>query len=278
MTVTCMIGGNTPSDRAALDYACSLARRLGQPITGLCAFPDPTTALIYATSPYMIGVGGPALDRVREAQEELIEDCRKMFDEVVSNAGLTDAATFTSETNLPARAAVAAATLAEAMVFPHQAGTGEHVLGEPFERTMMDSALPVVLAAAELAETGRALVAWDGSPQAARAVRLHLPLLKLMDEVVIAQNPEDMSQLTAQNPAASPEVLAAWLDQRGITNSTVSFGGPVASGLVEAAGRHRCEMIVSGAYGSSRAGEMLFGGATRGLLKTEGAPALALAH
>jgi hypothetical protein len=163
-----MIGGNAPSDRAALDYACSLARRLGQPITGLCAFPDPTTALIYATSPYMIGVGGPALDRVREAQEELIGDCRKMFDEVVSSAGLTDAATFTSETNLPARAAVAAATLSEAMVFPHEAGTGEHVLGEPFERTMMDSALPVVLAPAEMAETGRALIAWDGSPQAAR--------------------------------------------------------------------------------------------------------------
>ena len=278
MTVTCMIGGTSPSDRAALDYACSLARRLGQPITGLCAFPDPTTALIYATSPYMIGVGGPALDRVREAQETLIQDCQSMCEEVVSNAGLTDQSSFITETNLPARAAVAAATLAEAMVFPHEVGTGEHVLGEAFERTMMDSALPVVTAAAEMTETGRALIAWDGSPQAARAVRLHLPLLKVMDEVVIAQNPDDMSELTAQNPAASPDTLSAWLSQRGIANSTVSFSGPVAKGLVDAAGQNRCEMIVSGAYGSSRAGEMLFGGATRGLLKAGGAVALALAH
>ena len=278
MTVTCMISGTNNSDRAALDYAATLARRFGQPFSGMCALPDPTTALIYATSPYMIGVGGPALDGVRKAQEALVADCEDMFKAAAAEASLTDKATFTHETNLPARAAVSAATLADAIVFPHEAGSGEHVLAEAFERTMMDSALPVVLAAAEMNETGRALIAWDGSPQAARAVRLHLPLLQLMDEVVIAQNPDDIGQLAAQNPAASPEALTSWLTARGISAETVAFSGSVATGLIEAAASHRCELIVSGAYGSSRAGEMLFGGATRGLLKTAGAPALALAH
>ncbi|MCI4644982.1 MAG: universal stress protein [Hyphomonadaceae bacterium] len=278
MTVTCMIGGAGPADRAALDYACSLARRLSTELIGLCALPDPATALIYATSPYMIGVGGPAVDHLRESQEKLIEACADMFSEATAQAGLGDKASFKSETNMPARAAMAAAALSDATVFPHPAGGGEHALSEAFERTMMESALPVILAPAAMAETGRALIAWDGSPQAARSIRLHLPILKLMDEIIIAQNPEDMGQSKTQTASAQPAALADWLMAHGLSHEIVQFGGGVATGLMDAAKRHRCEMIVSGAYGSSRAGEMLFGGATRGLLKAEDSPALALAH
>lgn len=278
MTVTCMIGGAGPIDRAAIDYACSLARRLNQPLEGICAFPDPTTALIYATSPYMIGVGGPALDHVREAQDKLIDECSLMFKDATDQAGLGETARFRNEVAMPARISVSAATLSEAIVFPHTAGCGDHMLSEAFERTMMDSALPVVLAPREINETGRALIAWDGSPQAARAVRLHLSLLKMMDEIIIAQNPDDMDGRATDNPAARPDALADWLMARGLSHEMVQFSGGVASGLLDAAARHRCEMIVSGAYGSSRAGEMLFGGATRGLLRSETAPALALTH
>lgn len=277
MTVTCMIGGSTPGDRAQLDYAISLARRMGTGLQGLCAFPDPSTALVYATSPYMIGVGGAAIEGVQKAQAKLTDECREMFHKACAEAAGDVATAFDAQSETADRAAVRAATLADAIVFPRAAGKAEHVLTEAFERVMMGASLPVILAGNDPDVTGAALIAWDGSPQAARAVRLHEGVLRTVGRAVIAQNPDDLGDL-AQNPSARPDALSDWLGTRGIESSTADFTGPIAKGLIGLAGEQGCELIVSGAYGSSRAGEFLFGGATRGLLRADKAPALALAH
>lgn len=277
MTVVCMIANTQDEDRAALTYAASLARRLDVPLEGICALPDASAALIYATSPYMIGVGGAAIEGVQAAQKKLIADCQAMFDEVCDMAGPDAGHRFSSQTELPARAAVRAATLASAIVFPFPAGGGGHSLCDALERVMMDAALPVVLAPREMIETGAALIAWDGSPQAARAVRTNADLLKIFSHIHIAQNNEDLGP-QAENPAAQPEALADWLEARGMDSTVHLFTGSISKGLQDVASRTKAELVVAGAYGSSRAGEMLFGGATRGLLKSKDAPALLLTH
>lgn len=277
MTVISMIGGTTPGDKMALDYALSIARRMASGLQGLCAFPDPSTALIYSTSPYMIGVGGAAVEGIQQAQAKLTEDCREMFQAVVAQSGDDVATAFEAQTETAERAGVRAATLADAIVFPRAVGTGEHVLAPAFERIMMDARLPLVIAGNEGEVTGAGLIAWDGSPQAARAVRLHEPLLRMLGRAVIAQNPSDLGGLSA-NPAARPSALSDWLSARGIESETADFEGKISEGLIQLAADRGCEVIVAGAYGSSRAGEFLFGGATRGLLRADSAPALALAH
>ena len=277
MTVTCMIGGTTPGDKMALDYALSIARRMQSGLEGLCAFPDPSTALIYSTSPYMIGVGGAAIEGIQQAQAKLNEDCRDMFQSACAQSGDDIPTAFNAQTETAERAGVRAATLSDAIVFPRDVGRGEHVLAGAFERVMMDARLPVVVAGNDGAVTGAALIAWDGSPQAARAVRLHEGLLRTLGKAVIAQNPSDLGE-QEENHNARPGALADWLGKRGIESETVDFSGGIAAGLIGAAREKGCEVIVAGAYGTSRAGEFLFGGATRGLLRAEDAPALALAH
>ncbi|MEO0786204.1 MAG: universal stress protein [Pseudomonadota bacterium] len=277
MTIVCMIANAQEEDRSALEYAASLARRLSLPLEGLCALPDPTSAMIYATSPYMIGVGGAAIEGVQKAQDTLRANCKAMFEDVTRQADIAGSATFTDKVELPARASVHAATLSTAIVFPQPAGCGGHALGDALERVMMDARLPILLAPEVHQESGAALIAWDGSPQVARAVRANVEVLTAFSMVHIAQNTDDLGA-QADNPAAKPEALAAWLSARGLDSKVHTFSGSVSQGLGTLATATSAELVVAGAYGHSRAGEMLFGGATRGLLRTKEAPALLLMH
>ena len=98
-----------------------------------------------------------------------------------------------------------------------------------------------------------------------------------MTAVVIAQNPKDISEVNAGSHT-DPEQLQAALKHLHVTSEVVTFTGKIAEGLQDLAQKEGADLIVCGAYGHSRIGEFLFGGATRGLLKTETGPALALAH
>lgn len=274
MSVTAMLTGSEQLDELAVKQALSLSTRLQVPLLGLCALPDPSSALLYTTSPYMIGVGGTAMDSVRNAQDEVISGAREMFERVTAGAG---SARFEHRTDLTERAAVDAAALSDAVVFPRPAGTSSHPLARAFEHVMMDARLPVYLTGTAPAESGPALIAWDGSPQAARAVRMQERLVRMAGTAVIAQNPDDLGE-RSERASSSVDELADWLKHRGVSVETASFTGEVAEGLLQLAADRQTQMIVAGAYGHSRAGEFLFGGATRGLLRADEAPALALVH
>ncbi len=274
MSVTVMLSGSETLDETAVRQSLSLATRLQVPLTGLCALPDPSSALLYTTSPYMIGVGGTAMESVRIAQDEVINSAREMFENLTQGAS---EARFEHRTDLTERGAVDAGALSEALVFPRPAGTASHPLARAFEHVMMDARLPVFLTGTQLADSGPALIAWDGSPQAARAVRMQERLIRMAGTAIIAQNPDDLGEHSAR-PAASPDRLGDWLKQRGVTVETASFEGDIADGLFQLASDRSAQFVVAGAYGHSRAGEFLFGGATRGMLKAEEAPALALVH
>ena len=274
MSVTAMLTGSEAPDEIAVKQALSLATRLQVPLVGLCALPDPSSALLYTTSPYMIGVGGAAMDSVYAAQNEVVAGAREMFERVTAGA---EGARFEHQTELTERAAVDAATLSDVIVFPRPAGRASHPLARAFEHVLMDAGLPVYLSGEKLAESGPVVVAWDGSPQVARAVRMQERLIRMAGTVVVAQNPEDLGDREGRR-AASVDALGNWLKHRGVNVETAEFKGDVADGLCQIAKDRSAQMVVAGAYGHSRAGEFLFGGATRGLLRAEDAPALALVH
>jgi len=277
MSVIAMLSGMEVGDEAAFRYAVSLARRMERPLKGLCALPDPASALLYTTSPYMVGVGGAAMESVQKAQNDLVESWRQMFDKIVAEDGGGIAAQFEHRVALTERAAADAATLADAIVFPRAAGRAGHGLSRAFEHVLMDTGLPVVLAGDAAQTDGPVSVAWDASPQAARALRMHMPLARLAGQVVIAQNPDDLVNPEA-HPSADPTALAAWLGERDIKAETADFSGEVGEGLLALAAQKGASTLVAGAYGHSRAGEFFFGGATRTLLNAETAPTLALIH
>lgn len=124
-----------------------------------------------------------------------------------------------------------------------------------------------------IAVTGAALVAWNGSQEAAVAMRAALPMLRLAETVDI---------LTIDEPAGefSAQAAAAYLSRQGVSaeiiarhSGTEGVEAVIRAVLVE----RRSAWLMHGAYGHSRLRETLFGGVTRGLLSDAPVP-LVMAH
>lgn len=120
---------------------------------------------------------------------------------------------------------------------------------------------------------GHALVAWNASREAARAVNDALPLLRACQKVtVLAINPRHGIGGHGDMPAAD---ICLHLARHGINAEAAhTMAADIAEGdaLLSYAADISAELIVMGAYGHSRLREWAFGGVTRTLLQTMTAP------
>ncbi len=278
MSIMVMLASDSSEDEAALNYTFGLSKRLNVPLDAISAMPDPSTAFVFAASEYAVGVGALAVDKVREAQDETIAAMTEMFERVRDAFGVaTERAHYEHLVTRPEDAAGSAAVLSDGIIFPHSAARGEHALSSAFEHVLVDLRLPVLLSGLPEQKEGPVVIAWDGSPEATRAVIMHEALIRKHAHAVIAQNPDDLKS-GQTGDAANPQRLAKWLAVRDVSTEICAFSGKVAQGLVKIADETEADLIVAGAYGHSRTGEFLFGGATRSLLREKDAPALALSH
>lgn len=120
--------------------------------------------------------------------------------------------------------------------------------------------------------TGKALVAWDGSATAARAVHAAVPLLCLMKDVEITIVASDKAWMG--EPGTD---VALYLARHGVNvsiNTVNRDAGDVAGTLIARAGEVGADLMVMGAYGHSRLREFIIGGATRGILERMTIPTL----
>ena len=117
--------------------------------------------------------------------------------------------------------------------------------------------------AGEFDPFGPAVVAWNGSYEAANAVRAALPLLKMASKVSVVQFSE---QRDRRFPST---LLMEYLSRHGIAAELEArtSSGDIATAIVRYAQRHDAGIIVMGGYSHSRAGEFIFGGVTRSLLQ-----------
>lgn len=135
---------------------------------------------------------------------------------------------------------------------------------------------PLLVTGDRLAEwdpTGAAVIAWNGSYEAANAVRNAVPLLKMAGDVRIVEFTEKKER---QFPSTA---LLEYLSHHGIRAEleTRTTSERIDEVLVSFAREVDAGIIVMGAYSHSRAGEFLFGGVTRALIRN--CPvALAMAH
>ncbi|MXO90136.1 universal stress protein [Pontixanthobacter aquaemixtae] len=122
-----------------------------------------------------------------------------------------------------------------------------------------------------------ALVAWNGSPESARAMRASLALLKRSDSVVLATVTGEPERKSSRLP---PFDGASYLARHGIECELIELpcsGRHPAKILVEEAEKRDAGYIVLGAYGHSRLLEIVFGGVTRDMLDDPQIPVF-LAH
>ena len=109
---------------------------------------------------------------------------------------------------------------------------------------------------------GTAVVAWNGSAEASRALKAAVPLLAKARSVVLASvlgEPEGEFDLPAVEGAE-------YLSRHGISCEMTEFSlehGTVAEMLTDIAARREAACLVMGAYGHSRLVETILGGVTR---------------
>lgn len=110
---------------------------------------------------------------------------------------------------------------------------------------------------------GKAIIAWNGSLEAANAVRSAIGLLKMASDVRVIRYAE------AEECAFPSTRLLEYLSRHGIHAELDERRpqGDIAADLVTYALGAHASYLVMGGYSHSRAGEFLFGGVTRDLLR-----------
>ncbi|MCP5397428.1 MAG: universal stress protein [Sphingomonadaceae bacterium] len=125
--------------------------------------------------------------------------------------------------------------------------------------------------------SGPAVVGWDGSPEASRALRAAVPLLKKASSVMLATVTRDGKGLKFDLPPTSG---AEFLSRHGISAEMLELpgkGGHPSEVLGHAALARGATVLVMGAYGQSRLLESMLGGVTHRMLADPPLPLL-MAH
>ncbi len=150
--------------------------------------------------------------------------------------------------------------------------------GRAVEQMVLDGARPTLLLpdVGEFERIGtRALVAWDDSREAARALSDALPLLRCASSVEVVHwigSKGDDAALLGERLGA----VQRWLMWQGVTADvrTQTSGIGIAESILSRAADLQADLIVMGAYGHARWTERILGGATRGILQSMTAPVL----
>lgn len=157
-----------------------------------------------------------------------------------------------------------------------------HRLGaEPLLSTVaMQAGRPVLAVpyAGQFPVCGASVVlAWNGSRESARAASDALPLLAAAKLVKVVAFNTGGTGRWGERPGAD---FALWLSRHGVNvevDTRASAAVDVGSHLLSLAADSGTDLIVMGAYGHSRAAELIFGGVTRTLLQSMTVPVL-LSH
>jgi len=263
----------TPASRSRLRLALALARRFGARLSGLHVIPEPNVppyfkpsvvgriASIYAKNAKVAADLAEALfleetkgSDAETAWECIAGDMDEMIAERARFADLLVLGQFDTE-NPPT---ISAFLLPAKVVF----GAAAPILVIPNSGTFSDAGKDV-------------LVAWDGSREAARAIRDAMPLLQAAKRVsVLAIDPLRQGHIHA---GAHTSALVAHLGHHGVWAEETEVSSDrkgVTTDLLERAGLLGADLLVMGAYGHSRIWEFVMGGTTQELLERTTIPVL----
>lgn len=282
------------SDKFVLSAAHSVARRFNAHVDAAFLGSDPRNAIPYLGE----NISGVVIERlIEQAESEVAEralEARTEFNEWREASGLVfadsvgDRLVITESENeipscswqeiigVPEYNAASAGKLADLTISTRGDTSGETENESLLEFAVMESSRPLLLAPPlQQDEIGkRVTVAWDGSPEAARAVGAAMPFLQTAEAVCAVAVTEE------GKAGSSVDDLAHYLSWHGIqTDTRTSDVGDLSIGeaILGEALRESSDLLVMGAYGHNRYRELIFGGVTRYILDECMLPVL-LAH
>ncbi|MGB7285579.1 MAG: universal stress protein [Salaquimonas sp.] len=266
----------TKSCDERINAALSLAERSKARVKGV-AFALESTISSYLGIPIAAGLDDKQRDAIRKAAEDLVAG----FKEQAKAAGVE----FTWEI-IECGATKAAARLAfsakhadiSIMGQPDPDSQSAAFIESLYEGVLFGSGRPVYLVpyyGRIKTDFRKAIIAWDGSKKAARAVRDAIPLLKNRGKVIVLViNPKKRSGAHGDKPGQD---IATYLSGHGIDckvdiieNNDLGTDTLILNHLVDAG----ADLLVMGAYGHSRLREKAFGGVTNSIVHQMTAPVL----
>lgn len=266
MTSILLYANDDPGFDTRLAAAMALAVATGGHVT--CVQARPFNTFVVA-DPFG-GVYAPAalMEKIEAA-----DTAHQERSEALLGAGTLDWE-WQREDGEPAQALVARSSLADAIVISVPAGDPAALaLASEVALHARSAVLAVPRNGNRFDPTAKTMVAWNGSAESAHALRLALPLLRLVGRV-------DVVSIGGGGGRFAVADAAAYLARHGIATELVerrSEGHRPVEALIETAASLGAGTIVMGAYGHTRMREAVLGSTTRDMLR-QAAISLVLAH
>jgi nucleotide-binding universal stress UspA family protein len=267
---------SSPYGKARLALAVTLARRFNAHLTGLYVMPPAKLSPLLADQypPGELDEADAQVAQPRDRAEALFAAAVK---------GLASSSEFFEvegdAVELMSQAARQADLTVLSQAPPKEASAG---FGADFpERVVIASGRPALLVpyAGKFETLGeRVLVAWNGSPQAARALGDALPLLAGAGRVEVLS--VGATESKGSELSASAAAIALHLSRHDIKAETHHLvAGKIGIGdlLLSRAADEAADLIVMGIYGHSRLRELVLGGVSRDIFQRMTVPVL-MAH
>lgn len=263
-------------ERRPAKLAAELARQSEAHLTGLALAVDPLVPVYTMAGPI-------PTDFIVAAHEQSVADgnaALAAFDAIGKAAGVTTEGRLTESISGDFAGIVRNALLTDLAVVGQDDPEHEEPLRTALiEALLFQAGVPTLLVPAKGVSELRmdkAVVAWNGSAQAARAVRAAMPLLAKTKKVIVAivdegAEPTEIAQGTDIGAYLARHGLN--VDVRVIANAHEGAG----AAILNLANEEEATWLVMGAYGHSRIRQFLLGGVTRHVLGRSRLPIL-MAH
>jgi len=262
--------------RGRIEIATALAERSAAHLVGLYPLPIPE-------APQHFGYYDPALlnpffEELRARARKAADKTRELFEHIT---GLHGVAAEWREIPEGADAdPVVHARYADLAILGQLDPDGGELdtLQPSPEQVAIASGRPIIVVpyAGSFPNVGqRVVIGWNASREAARAVSDAMPLLMTAEIVtVLTIDPREGPRAHGELPGADISLHLARHGVKVEIERTVSADLPVGEVLLSRVADLGADLLVMGAYGHSRARELLLGGATRSLLRSMTLPVL----
>ena len=263
------------------------ALALGEALAGQCAdchlaaaflTPLPDEPLAYEPT-VVAGVWAELLGRARQEAEAERKKVEKRLAGFAQDVELRSAEALSRDLG---RVAAVHARYADVAVMTRPSdGPGVELREEIIEGVLFHSGRPALIAPPGWKGAGvgkRVVVAWDASREATRALSEAQSILDKAEQItVVTVDAKPKMFGHGDQPGAN---IAAHLSRRGLpadVRNVDSMGRSASLAILEEATSLNADLVVMGGYAHSRLRELVFGGATRELLRTATVPLL-MAH
>lgn len=252
----------TERGKQCLDVAATLATEFDAHLTGI-AVKTP----IYIPSFAAAQVPPDVYETMSAEQDRAIAATAALFNEKMRAIGRQDRSEWIQGDGDLSRIVAAQARYADLTIIGQENAEVDAGAYEGFPDAVILGAGGPVLVVPYIGLQGNlcksALIAWNGSREAARAVKDALPFLKRAEKVtILSANPDKGDDV----PGAD---IAVYLSEHNIEASagkTVSDSVDVGDILLNDVAEGGYDFVVMGAYGHSRLRELILGGVTHHLL------------